>query len=148
MSNPNEARSYETYIAAPPERVWAALTEPDQTEQYFFGTRAESQWESGSQVRYLNREGGVDVEGEIVESEAPRRLVTTFKPVWSPEVAGIPASTVSWELEPATGATKLVLRHEGFDFAGPGGEQFHEGWVQTLSGLKTLVETGRPLALR
>ncbi len=28
-----------TYIAATPEQVWSALTEPAQSEQYFFGRR-------------------------------------------------------------------------------------------------------------
>ncbi len=33
---------YVTYIATTPEKLWAALTGPEFTRQYFFGRRVES----------------------------------------------------------------------------------------------------------
>ena len=38
---------YVTYIAAPPEKVWQALTEPDLTEKYWFGFRVRANGKAG-----------------------------------------------------------------------------------------------------
>jgi uncharacterized protein YndB with AHSA1/START domain len=38
---------YVTYIAAPPEKVWAALTEAEYTRRYFFGHAIEIEPRAG-----------------------------------------------------------------------------------------------------
>jgi uncharacterized protein YndB with AHSA1/START domain len=40
--------SHQIDIAAPPERVWEALTTPDQISKWFFGVDTESDWQVGS----------------------------------------------------------------------------------------------------
>ena len=60
----SDTRSYDVQIDAPPERVWKALTDPELTEKYYFGTRVESDWAPGGPIRYRNAQGGVDLEGE------------------------------------------------------------------------------------
>lgn len=37
-----------TYLASSPSEVWDALTNPDLTQRYWFGTRIESDWKPGS----------------------------------------------------------------------------------------------------
>lgn len=136
-------RSWESTIEATPEQIWQALTDPGMTEQYFFGNRVESDFSHGSPIAYRNAAGGIDADGEIVEAHANKRLVTTFKPAWAPDVEGAPPGTVHWEIEPGEGsACKLRLTHAGFDFASPGADQVDQGWTMTLDGLKTLLETG------
>ncbi len=141
----SDRRVYESYIQATPEQIWQALTDPSLTEQYFFGTRVESDWGNRAPIRYRNAEGGVDADGEILEASENRRLETTFRPAWSPSMEGAEPGTVSWEIEPSGTASKVTLTHAGFDFASPGSDQVHLGWVLTLSSLKTLLETGKPL---
>lgn len=136
-----EPRSYDVAIEAPPERVWKALTDPDLTEQYYFGTRVESDWSPGGEIRYRNSEGGVDVAGEIVEYDPPRRLTTTFKPAWAPAMEGVPPSTVSWEVRESGGGSRLTLRHAGFDWSAPGADMVDGGWQQTMPAVKQVVES-------
>ena len=38
---------YAVYIKAPPERVWRAITDGDETVRYYYGTRVGSTWEVG-----------------------------------------------------------------------------------------------------
>lgn len=137
----NKPRVYEVDIRAKPERVWQALTDPDLTQQYYFNTRVESDWKPGSDIRYRNAQGGVDLEGEILDAAPPRRLVTTFKPTWAPDVTGAPPSTVSWEIVPSGETCKLTLTHAGFDPNSPAAEMIHQAWSQTLSALKNMLET-------
>ena len=134
-------RSYDTVIDAPPEKVWQALTDPEVTQQYYFGTRVESDWSPGSRISYKSDAGDEVLGGEIRDCAENTCLETTFEPAWAP---GAPPSVVKWELEPDDGATRLTLTHSEFDFGGPGAEQVDQGWTMTLQGLKTLLETGAP----
>ena len=61
---------YVTYIVTTPEKLWAALTSGEITRQYFFGRRIESDWKTGSVVRYWQEDGTLDVEGTILECES------------------------------------------------------------------------------
>ncbi len=135
-----EAREYEVQVDAPPERVWEAITEPDLTERYFFGTRVESDFEPGAPIAYRNAEGGADVTGEVLRVEPSRRLETTFQAAWSPAVEGRDPDRVAWEVEPADGGTHVRLVHHGFDPSSPGADQIDAGWRDTLARLKETLE--------
>lgn len=134
--------TYEIDIQAPAERVWQALTDPELTQQYYFNTRVETDWNQGSEIKYRNLQGNIDLEGEILEYDPPRRLVTTFRPTWAPQMSTAP-STVSWEVTPSGTTSTLRLRHEGLDQMGQMADMIHNSWLQTLSSLKSLLETGQ-----
>jgi len=141
------SRSYEILIRTSPERLWQALTDGEVTQKYYFNSRAESDWQPGSKVVYRNAQGGVDLEGEVLEAEPGKRLVTTFRPTWAPEVQGAAPSRLTWEIEPMGEACKLTLTHSGFDQASFDAGNMHMGWVMTVSSLKSLLETGQALNL-
>src|SRR4051794_33415767 len=113
------SRTYEVYVAATPDSVWHAFTDPDKTEKYYFGTRVQTDWNKGSPVRYVMGDQPF-VEGEIVEIEQGRHLVTTFVPLFLGE--GMPASTVRWDVGQREGdaATRVALTHSDFNFSSPG----------------------------
>src|SRR3954469_8998245 len=69
---------FEIYIKTTPERLWEAITDPDQRAKYSFGVRTTSEWTPGS-----GYESGVPgvieiAAGENVEVDPPRRLVQSF----------------------------------------------------------------------
>jgi uncharacterized protein YndB with AHSA1/START domain/DNA-binding transcriptional ArsR family regulator len=138
-----QAHVYEVFIRTTPERLWRALTDGEITRQYYYGARVESDWQPGSSYAYRGPDGGSMIDGEVVESDPPRRLVTTFRAAW----ADGSISTVTWEIAPAGEVCKLTLTHEGLDTATPLGQNVRDGWARIISGLKTLLETGEPLAL-
>ncbi|HLV04427.1 SRPBCC domain-containing protein [uncultured Georgenia sp.] len=146
------------YIAAPAQRVWDAITQSELTTQWGYGGAVEFDLRPGGAFRNLStpqmREMGMGetaVEGEVLEVDPPRLLVLAWRPMWQPDP---PTTRVTWELtEYPNGQTKVVLRHDvsaapeqfaefdgGGDPEGGGG-----GWPWSLSGLKTLLETGRPM---
>lgn len=139
------SRTYRVYVAASPDQAWQALTDPDQTEKYYFGSRVETDWRPGAGISHVAGSRRV-VEGEIVDVEEGRRLQTTFVPRF-PGAEGIPASNVTWEVTPGwTGALcQIALTHSDFDFGNPAAQVFDDGWVLPLSSLKSLLETGNPL---
>jgi uncharacterized protein YndB with AHSA1/START domain/DNA-binding transcriptional ArsR family regulator len=141
------AHVYQIYIRATPEQIWQALTDPGMTQQYYFGSRIESDFESGSPYVYRGGDGANLLDGTILESDPPRRLVMTFRPGWTGPDNAPPVSQVTWEIAPAEDQCKLTLIHEGLDFDGEFGGNVRDGWTRIISGMKTLLETqGAPVA--
>lgn len=137
---------FESYIRTTPEELWRALTDGSLTTQYYYGIPVESTWEVGAPYRYATPAGSL-VEGEVLATEAPFRLETTFRAAFQPGMAEMPTSRVSWAITPLGTACKLTLTHSDLDPASPFGPAILGGWTVILSGLKTLLETGEPLVL-
>ena len=140
-----ESTIYVTYIAAAPEQVWSALTEPTFTRQYFFGRAVESDWKKGSAWQLRKPDGTVDVQGEVRESDRPWRLVVS----WNVVGFDAPECTVTYEIESLGETLVRLTMTEAHPTPIPAHllEGGRRGWPMILSGLKTLLETGRPLAL-
>jgi uncharacterized protein YndB with AHSA1/START domain len=142
----NITNVHQVFIRASAEQIWEAITKPEFTLKYFYGTRIESDLAVGSPFLYRAADSDeLLVEGEVVESDPPKRLSVTWRFLYDPELAAEDASRVTWEIEPQEGGyCKLTAIHEGL---GPkAAEQVSGGWPYILSGLKTLLETGEPLA--
>jgi uncharacterized membrane protein len=138
-----------TIVAAPAERVWAAISDPEQVLSFMSGvTRWEVQSDEpsglGSRYRMLLRVGSAEIGGliEIVEFNEPSDLAWT-------SVTGIDQRG-RWRLRPVgTDRTRVELRLAyGVAGAGPAGwvaERFAAPVVgqhlrRTLSQLKRIVE--------
>jgi uncharacterized protein YndB with AHSA1/START domain len=143
-----ESTVYVTYIAAPAERVWAALTSSEFTKQYFFGRSVESDWKQGSPWILRKPDGTSDVSGEVRESDPPHKLVVSWK-VHMEQFRDLPECIVSYEIEPAGENVVRLTMTEAHPTPIPAYllEGGRRGWPMILSGLKSLLETGKPLAL-
>ena len=133
---------YVTYIRTTPERLWSALTDPAEMRRYWFGNHCESAWRAGSPWTMVRGDGVVVDDGEIVESDPPRRLVIRWQHRNKPELAAEGASRCEMLLEPTAGAVKLSITHsierEPSQLIGA----VSGGWPKVLSNLKSLLETG------
>jgi uncharacterized protein YndB with AHSA1/START domain len=134
---------FETYIKTTPERLWEAITDPEMRAKYSFGVQTESDWTNGSSYR-SSVPGVIDIaEGENVEVDPPRRLVQSFRALWSDEVKSAGTSRVTWEIEPVGSSCRLRVTHDQLD--ADANSELYGGWMMILSGLKTLLETGELL---
>jgi uncharacterized protein YndB with AHSA1/START domain len=129
-----------TYIRTTPDRLWEALTNPEITRQFYYGGRVQAQLEVGGRFDYLDPKGEINLRGEVLEVDPPRRLVTTFKASWAEP--GGEVTRVMYEIEPMGEVCKFTLTHFDYEKSKAGVEQ---GWPIIISGLKTWLETGRPL---
>ena len=131
---------YEIEIAATPERVWDAITDPQQTRKYFYGALSISDWQVGSRWTSESEEGEVYLDGEILEIDPPRRLVHTLHVVPEPTAASEAPSKVEWQITPVGDKCRLTMVHTG---RGPATMEYTgSGWNTILAGLKELLETG------
>lgn len=137
---------YEIIIRAPRERVWEAITTAEFTARYYYGSVLQTDLRVGSPFTYHTSDGAPIVEGEVVASDPPSRLVHSYRSLWPPMDGDAP-TRVTWELEAmAGGVTRVTVVHEDFqgETATYKGLQ-SGGWSWILSNLKTLLETGEPM---
>jgi uncharacterized protein YndB with AHSA1/START domain len=136
---------YQVFIRATPEQIWEAITKPEFTAQYFYGARIEvtPEWRRSFAPDGAESWG----EGAVSEFDPPRKLVHEWRAGYDHELASEEPSRVTWEIEPQDGGFSLLtVVHDQLEgapktarsVAGP-------GWMMVLSGLKTLLETGKPL---
>lgn len=137
---------YQIIIKAPQERVWAAITTPEFTARYYYGSTLTTDLTVGSPFTYHMPNGAPIVEGAVLASEPPTRLVHSYHSLWPPMNEDAPTK-VTWELEAMPGGvTKVTVVHEDFEreTATYTGLQ-SGGWTWILSNMKTLLETGEPM---
>jgi len=146
MSTAQTRFVYVTYIRTTPERLWAALTQPEFTKRYWFGVTMKSDWKAGAGWEMMYDDGRVMDAGSIVEADAPRRLVIKWRNEWKPEFKAEGYSRCTMELEPTGDSVKLSVIHE-MDVANSAfiNEGVSNGWPKILSNLKSLLETGSVL---
>jgi uncharacterized protein YndB with AHSA1/START domain len=148
MTQQGTTQVYAVFVRATPEQIWDAITKPEFTSKYFYGSVIESTWTAGTPyLGWSSDHSQQYVDGEVIEATPPHKLVTTWRALYDPETAAEPPSRVTWEIEPAgDGVTKLTVVHDELDASPKTAESVAGGWSYVLSGLKTLVETGEPLA--
>ncbi|GMA21283.1 SRPBCC domain-containing protein [Arsenicicoccus piscis] len=155
----NTTQVFRIYIDAPAERIWEAITTSELNNQYGYGGNLEIDLRPGGTYRNFATPGMVQmgmpevvVTGEVVEADPPHRLVLMWDPVWVEE----PATRLTWEIEPTgNGSCRVTLTNDLTDApktaemvegAGPATNEGGGGWPWILSGLKTLLESGRSMS--
>jgi uncharacterized protein YndB with AHSA1/START domain len=136
---------YQVFIKATPEAIWDAITKPEFTQRYYYGARIEN---SPERHRALGPDGSVWGDSPTFEYDPPRRLVHGWSSLYDPDLADEEESRVAWEIEPQDGGyCKLTVTHDRLEGAPKTAASVSgAGWMMVLSGLKTLLETGEPLA--
>ena len=135
---------YEIYIRTTPDRLWEAITDPEIRAKYNFGMAVHSDWTPGARMEMLAEKApGPLGEGEVLEVDAPRKLVHTLTALWGDDVKAEGASRVTWEIEPVGDSCRLVVTHD--QLREGANDQLYGGWPMILSGLKTWLESGELL---
>jgi uncharacterized protein YndB with AHSA1/START domain len=156
----------EIFIAAPPERVFEAITDPTQTARWW---GQQGMYRITERKADLRRGGkwssvgvGADgtsftVEGEYLEYDPPRLLVHTWVPSWTSTLKTV----VRWELKPRDVAglqargpqrigsgTLVRIRHSGFAGDAPAAADHGQGWKRVLGWMQAYVERGETIDSR
>jgi uncharacterized protein YndB with AHSA1/START domain len=143
----------ETQIAAPPERVFQAITDPDEVEKWwgqkgnYRTNRRTGEVKVGSKWRTEGTSATGEpfsVEGEYLEIDPPRLLVHT----WVASFGGFIPTSVRWELTPSAGGTLLKLTHSGFAGKPEAFKGHYQGWTRVLGWMQAFVERGETVDSR
>ena len=171
MTSSTESRVvqvHRVYIRASAQAIWDAITQPEWTRRYgytglveydlrpggAYRMRPTEEFRAGAEARG-NHLPDVIIEGEVLEADPPRKLVTTFRMLMDERTASEQATRITHEIsEGPNGVCSLTLTHEldgapvlaalvGGRWADQGAGGGHT-WA--LNDLKTLLETGRSFA--
>ncbi len=159
---------YRVYIKATPEAIWTALTDPEWTNKYGYTGYAHYDLRPGGALKVVPNDefkaaaeaGGwpcpdVLIEGEVIEADPPRKLVTTWRMLMDPTMAQDPHTKITYEIEEFPSCCSLTVTHDvtnspatGAMISGVNGDPGAGGgghpWI--LSDLKSLLETGKIMA--
>lgn len=127
--------------------VWKALTKPEMTKKYMFGSEVISDWKVGSPILWKGNSQGEEkimVKGSIEKIEAGRLLqFTTLDP--NADYNDVPSNYIraTFELTPRLGKTVLSVTQGDYARVEEGKKRFtdaDQGWNQALNTLKTIID--------
>src|SRR5262245_22398962 len=103
---------YVIHIATTPEKLWAALTQPEFPKRWWCETWQDSTFKPGASWKAMIPDGRVADAGKIIEADPPRKLVLTWENQFLPELKVEGPSTLTYLIEQAPSSVKLTLIHE------------------------------------
>lgn len=137
-------------INAPIEKVWDALTLPEETKKYMFGCETISDWKPGSTLLWQGSYEGqemVFVSGYILEIEPPHLLkYSVIDPNAPYPLTPQNHLDVTYTLTEQDGTTTLTVSQDGFEGAAESEKRYKdvynngEGWQPILDAIKKQVE--------
>jgi len=134
----------EVSVAAPAERVWEALTQPNLVAEYMFGAQIDTDWKVGSPITWQGEYEGKPFEdrGTVVAVEPVRLLeVTHFSPLSGQEDRPENYHNVRYELSADDGQTRVRLEQDN-NASPEEAEHSRANWQMMLDGLKRVAELG------
>jgi uncharacterized protein YndB with AHSA1/START domain len=130
-------------VAASPEKVFKALTDPKELEQWWgsadvyqtFGWVSDLRvgGERSCQARSPGHTELSRVKGEYLVVQPPKVLEFTWEASWEP---GLTATRVRIELDPVPEGTRVTVVHSGFGDEKKRTDGYTEGWGRVLAWLE------------
>jgi len=91
-----------------PDEAWNLLVAPGRRAWYYRLT-PQGEFKPGSRISWLDAGGQAAEETDIVEVEAPRRLVLRTRFMFAPNFAAAPPHEVTWEVSPIDGGSRVRM---------------------------------------
>ena len=153
ITSEKDAVISDIFIAAPPARVFEALTTRDQALQWgsneeFVLTKWEMDARPGGMWTFIAKESkpagqyaGVELvhHGEITEFDPPRVLEYTWFASWHTDP--LHKTVVRWELAPVNGGTQVKVTHSGLTPMPEDCKGYAQGWPGLVTRIKQFVES-------
>ncbi len=142
----------EIFIAAPPERVFRALTDSGELIRWFCGGEScrVKFWKMdarlGGSYSYATGKGSVvingvdefECHGDIIEFDPPRLLAYTWIGNWHNDKSRV--TTVRWDLMPTNAGTMVKVTHSGLAEEATAREDYSNGWPGVMENLRKFTE--------
>ena len=141
----------EIQIAAPPERVFKAISDEKELIRWFTSPECPVQYwkmeaRPSGRYSYVTQRGSIVVNGvsefechgDIVEFDPPRVLAYTWFGNWHDDPKS--RTLVRWQLTPKQGGTHVKVTHSGLSLLPVARKDYSGGWPGVVEQLKNFVE--------
>ena len=143
----------EIQISAPPERVFKAISDPDELQRWFGGSPEcpRKTWQMdprvGGRYSYSNQKSSIvingvsafECHGEILEFDPPHVLAYSWIANWHDDPKT--RTNVRWELTSIPGGTHVRVTHSGLASLPVARQDYAGGWPGVVTQLKKFAET-------
>jgi uncharacterized protein YndB with AHSA1/START domain len=132
----------ETHVHAGPDRVWTALTDPDEIASYMAGSRVETTWAVGSPITWSGEYDGhaYQDKGEVLVYDEPTVLsVTHYSPRMGQDDRPENYHTIVYTLAADGDTTHLSLTQDNCSDDAQA-QQFSRNWQSMLDRLTDHIE--------
>ncbi|HET6310120.1 MAG TPA: GNAT family N-acetyltransferase [Candidatus Nitrosotalea sp.] len=130
-------------LDVPVESAWAALVSGDRRNWYYRLT-PEGEFAAGNHIRWADGEGKVLEESEVVEVNAPARLVLETRFLFAPNFAAEKPHLVTWTVEEVQGGCRVEFAWRSGDAVGG---LFEAEAESILRGLRVALDPAEQAAL-
>ena len=141
----------EIHVAAPPPRVFKALSDAGELQRWFGSKECPLKfWKMDARVggKYsyatekasivVNGVSNFECHGEILECDPPRVLAYTWIGNWHDDPGS--STVVRWELTPKGNGTDVRVTHSGLTNLPIARKDYSGGWTGVVEMLKKFVE--------
>jgi ribosomal protein S18 acetylase RimI-like enzyme len=128
--------SQEITLGVPADVAWNALVAPGRRDWYYL-LSAEGEFAKGKQIRWLDRNGQVAEESEVLEATPSTRLVLRTRFVFAPPFAKANPHTVKWEVTPTGSGCRVQMSWIG---EGPAVGLYESEGESLVRGLRLAVD--------
>ena len=133
----------EIEVAAPPEKVWAALTDPAALKQFMFGSTVASSWKVGSPITFKGEWQGRAYEDKgVIQEFTPNRKLsyTHYSPLMGKPDRPENYHTVTITLTAAGAKSRVSIDQDNNETA-EAQQHSAKNWTMMLEGLKKYLAT-------
>ncbi len=135
---------YEIYVKTTPAKLWDAITRFEVVRRYYYGMGLKAELKAGAPLSYVDpKNGKAVIVGKVLEVVPRRKFVHTFQFTHGKKPDA--PSRVTYTIKQRQGVAWLTLVHDRFASETTTYKSVRSGWPPILSGLKSLLETGKPL---
>jgi uncharacterized protein YndB with AHSA1/START domain len=151
VSPDQDAVVAEIQIAAPPERIFKALSDAGELQRWFTNPDCPAKsWEFDPRLdgayRYESKSGSIQANGttklkchgHITEYDPPKVLAYTWYANWHDD--STLQTLVRWELTPRLDGTHVKVTHSGLSNLPVARKDYSGGWPGVVQMLKKFVE--------
>ncbi|HEX4430374.1 MAG TPA: SRPBCC domain-containing protein [Frankiaceae bacterium] len=135
---PHALRGHQQFTCsttASPDRVWQALTQPDQTRAYLYGLAAHSRWEVDSDIEFRHEHHAL--QGQVMHADEPCRL--SYYLTAGPD--DLP-TYVTWQVRSSPAGSTIRLQVDETDPAvADTDEEAEDTWLPVLAALQRHLES-------
>jgi uncharacterized protein YndB with AHSA1/START domain len=137
---PAHERLFSIWIDAPAEKVFREITRTTGTQRFYFDTVLEADLRPGGALRYRTPDGKrTFIRGEVVEIDAPRKFVHTFRFTHLPDAP----TRVTFAIADEGTGVRLTVTHDKFEGETATRKSIASGWPFIIGNLKSELERGK-----